>query len=222
MDLKKVISNYVKTDFKEVLLGFNGWDTLSFKLSAELARGATIYPSTENIFRAFNYFNLGDTKAVIVGQDCYHTPRVADGLAFSTNAGFAVPPSLSNIYKEIKRDYPDSKVRNGDLTRWAQQGILLLNMALTVRRGEAGSHSHLWADFARYMIQQLSGRTEHVVFLLWGRVAKSNAMLIDEERHCVLTAGHPSPLSVRHFEKCGHFKAANDYLSSHGVSEIEW
>jgi uracil-DNA glycosylase len=223
MDLKSIIEETVATDFKDILLKYNKWEKVSSQIASEKDAGNTILPEKKCIFAAFNYFNMKDTKVVIIGQDCYHTPGVPTGLAFSTYPQNRTPPSLVNIYKEIKRDYPSYEIpSNGDLTKWARQGVLLFNMALTVNARKAASHSAYWSDFAGYIIRTISSECTGVVFLLWGNNARNKRFMIDSEDHLVLQAGHPSPLSVKHFENCGHFKATNDYLVTLGKEPIVW
>lgn len=184
----------------------------------------TVYPHPKNIFRALETCVPKDVRVVILGQDPYHTPGVADGLAFSTLPGNSVPPSLQNIFKEIEMEYGAPINTNPDLTRWAKQGVLLLNASLSVRSGEANSHAtYGWHQFTDAIISAVSANTTHVVFLLWGAFAQKKEILIDTETHLVLKAPHPSPLSAhRGFLGCGHFKKANEYLALHSRSEIDW
>lgn len=199
-----------------------------FSMLTEKVRGEylsqAVFPHPKNIFRALELCDPKDIKAVILGQDPYHTPGVADGLAFSTLPGNPIPPSLQNIFKEIEHEYGGSINKNPDLTRWAAQGVLLLNASLSVRSGAANSHAEYgWHQFTDAIIEAVSKNTEHVAFLLWGSFAGKKAMLIDRERHLILKAPHPSPLSAhRGFLGCGHFKKANEYLKEHGRTEIEW
>jgi uracil-DNA glycosylase len=184
----------------------------------------TIYPSPESVFRAFNLCPLGKVKVVILGQDPYHGIGQADGLCFSTHPKLAIPPSLKNILKEIKDDIRIDTCRNGDLTRWASQGVFLLNATLTVRSQVAGSHQNKgWEEFTDTVIAKLSQEREHLVFLLWGNYAKEKGVLIDKTKHLVLEAQHPSPLAVyRGFFGCKHFSRANAYLKKHGQKQIDW
>lgn len=183
-----------------------------------------IYPPAPLVFNAFMLCPLEQVKVVILGQDPYHGPGQAMGLAFSVPDGMRVPPSLQNIYKEIRddvgRDIPDS----GNLERWATQGVLLLNATLTVEHGNAGSHQGRgWETFTDAVIRTVSQEREHVVFMLWGAYAGRKAELIDETKHLILQAPHPSPLSAhRGFFGSRHFSQANEYLTAHGQTPIEW
>lgn len=185
----------------------------------------TVYPDMYDIFNALKYTPYRQVKAVILGQDPYHGPGQAHGLAFSVQKGIPVPPSLVNIYKEIEAEYAVTMPKNyGCLTRWAKQGVLLLNTTLTVRRHSANSHKDAgWQIFTDNVIQKLNERAEPCVFLLWGSNAISKKRLIDSSKHLVLTAPHPSPLSAyRGFFGCGHFKQTNEFLISHGKTPIDW
>jgi len=196
---------------------------LTKTVRAEYIKG-DVFPHPKNIFRAFEFYAPKDVKVVILGQDPYHTPGVADGLAFSTVSTNPVPPSLQNIFKEIAEEFMIGRSTNSDLTRWAKQGVLLLNASLSVKSGMANSHADYgWHTFTDAVIKALSKRTEHVVFLLWGAFAGKKAELIDVSKHLILKSVHPSPLSVhRGFYGCGHFKKANGYLKVHGRGEIDW
>ena len=171
--------------------------------------------------------SLLQVKVVILGQDPYHNDGQAMGLAFSVPRGFKpLPPSLQNIYKELAKEYPDSfKIpKDGDLSGWAQQGVLLLNATLTVRAHEAASHANRgWELFTDKVISILNSSRQNLVFLLWGNHAQKKGSMIDKQKHLVLNAAHPSPLSAsRGFFGCGHFKAANDYLEEKGLDPIDW
>ena len=162
---------------------------------------------------------------VILGQDPYHGPNQAHGLCFSVQPGVAVPPSLINIYKELSQEYQlDYTQRNGDLSHWADQGVLLLNATLTVQAGMPGSHQGKgWETFTDAAIQALSEQREHLVFLLWGSYAQQKGRVIDRRKHLVLETAHPSPLSAyRGFFGCGHFVKTNEYLTQHGLEPIRW
>lgn len=185
----------------------------------------TVYPSGKHIFAAFDRTPFERVRVVILGQDPYHGPGQANGLCFSVNPGVALPPSLLNIFKEIQTDLGKPIPPNGDLGRWADQGVLLLNSTLTVRANQAGSHQKQgWEEFTDAAIAALAQRREGLVFLLWGAFAQKKAEIIrDLTRHCVLQAPHPSPLSAsRGFFGCGHFSRANAYLASKGASPIDW
>lgn len=184
----------------------------------------TVFPHPKHIFRALELVPPEAVRVVILGQDPYHTPGVADGLAFSTLSKNRIPPSLQNIFKEIEREYELPCNKNPDLTRWAEQGVLLLNASLSVRSGEANSHAeHGWHAFTDAIIQHISNSQTHVVFMLWGAFAGKKASLINGEKHLILTSAHPSPLSAHNgFFDNGHFKKANAYLAKNGKKEIEW
>jgi len=184
----------------------------------------TVFPPGAKIFSAFWQCPLPAVKVVILGQDPYHGPGQAHGLSFSVPPGVPFPPSLLNIFKELKRDLGLDLPPHGDLSRWAAQGVFLLNATLTVRANEAGSHQHQgWEPFTDEVIRVISSQREQVVFLLWGAFAQKKADLIDRTKHLVLTAPHPSPLSAyRGFLGCGHFSKANAYLESTGRSGITW
>lgn len=187
-------------------------------------RHATVFPPASLIFNAFNLCPFSDVKVVLIGQDPYHEPGQAHGLCFSVNDGVQFPPSLLNIFKELKSDLGVEIPQSGNLTRWAQQGVLLLNATLTVREHQAGSHqNHGWEQFTDAVIQTLSEKKSGLVFILWGSYAQSKARLIDSGRHCILRSAHPSPLSAyRGFFGNHHFSLANDYLSRTGKSIIKW
>lgn len=184
----------------------------------------TIYPHPKNVFAALSLCPLSNVRVVILGQDPYHGPGQAHGLAFSVADGVAIPPSLRNIYKEIVSDIGIIPPSSGDLTRWATQGVLLLNATLTVQAGIAGSHQGWgWEQFTDAVIESISHEREHVVFLLWGAYAQSKRPLIDEAKHLVLNAPHPSPLSAhRGFLGCKHFSQTNAYLIAHDTNPITW
>lgn len=185
-----------------------------------------IYPRGSNIFRAFDKCPFDKLKVVIIGQDPYHGPGQANGLCFSVRQGIELPPSLINIYKEIGTEYgrPDYMPPSGDLSRWARQGVLLLNATLTVEAHRAGSHQgHGWERFTDAAIEALNSGHEHLVFMLWGSYAIRKGALVDRNRHLVLTSPHPSPLSAyRGFFGNGHFIKANEYLAANGREPIKW
>lgn len=185
----------------------------------------TCYPPKNEIFAAFNHCPFDAVKVVIIGQDPYHGQGQANGLCFSVNDGVSFPPSLINIFKEMERDLGIAIPIWGNLERWANQGVLLLNATLTVRRGEAGSHQKKgWELFTDAVIQHISDRKEHVVFLLWGSYAQKKGAKIDRTKHLVLETGHPSPLSANRGLWFGnkHFSQTNDYLNQMEKKEIEW
>ena len=184
-----------------------------------------VYPPAKNIFEAFNRTPFDKVKVVILGQDPYHEPNQAHGLCFSVRDGVQPPPSLKNIYKELEDEYGTPFLnRNGDLSHWADQGVLLLNATLTVAAGNAGSHQGKgWEMFTDAVIAKLSSHRENLVFLLWGSYARRKGMVIDRRRHLVLECAHPSPLSAyRGFFGCGHFRKANEYLAGHNLPQINW
>ncbi len=184
----------------------------------------TIYPSMYDIFNSMKKTPFSGVKVVLLGQDPYHNQGQAMGLSFSVPKGIAIPPSLINIYKEIKAETGLDMPSHGDLTGWAEQGVLLLNSVLTVREHQANSHKGQgWEAFTDSIIKKISDKKEHVVFLLWGANARSKKALIDREKHLILECAHPSPLSAYNgFFGCGHFNKTNEYLTSHGASPIDW
>ena len=186
---------------------------------------STCYPPGKLIFNAFNLCPFDKVKVVILGQDPYHEPGQAMGLSFSVPDGMRLPPSLINILREIENDLGSRPSQQGDLSRWASQGVMLLNATLTVRAHVAGSHQRQgWETFTDAVINTLNAGKEHLVFLLWGGFARSKASLIDADRHLVLQAAHPSPLSANRGGWFGnhHFSLANRYLQAHGMTPVEW
>lgn len=192
-------------------------------LEAEAADGKTIYPPRDQWFRALNLLESEQVRVVILGQDPYHGPGQAQGLSFSVPEGMKLPPSLRNIFKELNTDLSVEN-KSGDLTSWAKQGVLLLNAVLTVAAGQANSHAGQgWEAISDAVIDHLNDEYSGIVFMLWGGYAQKKAARIDANRHCVLLAPHPSPLSAhRGWFGCGHFSAANSYLSKNGSGEIDW
>ena len=192
-------------------------------LRKEKAAGVTIFPPGRQIFRAFDLTPMDKVKVVILGQDPYHGPGQAHGLSFSVPTGVPAPPSLKNIFKEIESDLGVRMSGCPNLEKWADQGVLLLNAVLTVRSGEAASHSRIgWQEFTDAVIRCISDKCEGVVFMLWGNFARTKSVLIDGTRHCVLEAAHPSPLARGAFFGCRHFSRANDYLQASGRAPIDW
>lgn len=183
-----------------------------------------IYPDMYDLYNCFRYTPFNGIKAVILGQDPYHEPNQAHGLCFSVKKGVTIPPSLVNIYKEISDDLGIREPDCGDLTKWAKEGVLLLNTTLTVREHQANSHSKCgWAWFTDSVIKLISENTENTVFILWGGNARSKVPLIDGAKHCILQCTHPSPLSAYNgFFGCRHFSKANAYLISHGKQPVDW
>lgn len=190
----------------------------------EYLSGKTIYPAAKNIFNAFNLCPLNDVKVVIIGQDPYHEPGQAHGLCFSVESGVDLPPSLMNIYKEIESDIGHKSITNGDLTAWANQGVLLLNATLTVRAHAAASHAgHGWETFTDAVIKTIAANRKNVVYMLWGSFAQQKAAMVDKNENLVLVSAHPSPLSAyRGFFGNHHFSRANEYLVQHGKKPIDW
>lgn len=193
-------------------------------LRQEMAAGKEIYPPGPLIFNAMNSTPLDQVKVVILGQDPYHGPGQAHGLCFSVQPGIPAPPSLQNIYKELKRDLNIDIPRHGYLQSWADQGVLMLNTSLTVERGMANAHATRgWQPFTDRVIEVVSEQRPHLVFMLWGSHAQSKQKLIDETRHLVLRSAHPSPLSAhRGFIGNGHFSRANKFLEQHELGAIDW
>lgn len=201
------------------------FDSLAERVRSEYALpGQHIYPPAARIFAAFDACPFDKTKVVIIGQDPYHGPGQADGLAFSVQPGIKMPPSLVNILREVHDDTGAPLPPDGSLQRWADQGVLLLNTSLTVREHQAASHADIgWRQFTEAVIRKLATEREGLVFLLWGSHAARIGANIDRQRHLVLTAPHPSPLSAyRGFFGCRHFSQANRYLVQQGLTPIEW
>ncbi len=184
----------------------------------------TIYPTGPQIFAAFNFTSFNEVRVVILGQDPYHGPGQAHGLCFSVPEGIAQPPSLQNIFKEIRSDLGYETPKHGNLEKWAKQGVLLLNATLTVRARQAGSHQNRgWEMFTDAAIKRLSEQRQHLVFLLWGNYAMAKESLIDSSKHLILKSAHPSPFSVyRGFFGNRHFSKTNNYLKENGMNEIDW
>ncbi|OGT63601.1 MAG: uracil-DNA glycosylase [Gammaproteobacteria bacterium RIFCSPHIGHO2_12_FULL_45_9] len=200
------------------------FQAIQAQLATLRAEGKTIYPPQQAIFAALKYTPFEAVKVVILGQDPYHGPKQAHGLSFSVQPGIPFPPSLRNIFLELKNDLNVAIPKSGCLIPWAQQGVLLLNTVLTVEAGQAHSHAHLgWQTFTDAVIRALNQHPERIVFLLWGSPAQQKASLIDTHRHLILRAPHPSPLSAhRGFLGCRHFSKANEALISFGREPIQW
>ncbi len=182
-----------------------------------------VFPPAKKVFNAFNECPLEQVKVVIVGQDPYHGPAQANGLSFAVNDGITLPPSLKNMYKEIKNDLGVSPLPSGDLSRWARQGVLLLNSVLTVCANTPASHSKRgWEQFTDAAIQALNKNKTKVVYLLWGKYAQTKGMVINRETNLVLTSGHPSPFSAHLFHGNKHFSKCNEYLKKNGLTPIDW
>ncbi len=216
----------IEQSWKEALSG--EWDQPYFgaltSFVSERYRSGRVYPPGSRIFAAFDACPFNDVKVVILGQDPYHGPGQANGLCFSVNPGIQMPPSLINIFKEVNADTGAPIPADGDLSRWARQGVLLMNATLTVDEHQAGSHQGRgWETFTDHVISAISAKLDNVVFILWGSYARSKSALIDKSRHLVLTSAHPSPLSAyRGFFGNHHFSLANDYLARHGKTPIQW
>ncbi len=216
----------MKTDWRDALADFINTPAFASlrKFVKEVYAKEQILPPQETIYAALQLCSLAKTRVVILGQDPYPTPGHAHGLAFSVQHPIAPPPSLRNILKEIESDVGSSQIQGGDLTPWAQQGVLLLNTILTVRAGAPLSHAGQgWEDFTDEIIKTIAQKRENVVFMLWGSKAKAKSKFIDAKRHCILTAAHPSPLSAWNgFFGCKHFSQANAYLTTHHYDPIIW
>lgn len=216
----------LRPEWKELLtqeFGKPYFNELREKVRQAYVQGR-VHPKPGELFRAFDLVAPSEVKVVILGQDPYHTPGVAHGLAFSTDSKNPIPPSLLNIFKEIEAEYGRPVNRSPDLTRWATQGVLLLNASLSVASGQANSHESFgWHRFTDAAIKALSDQETHIVFMLWGAFAGKKEHLIDWDTHLILKSAHPSPLSAhRGFLGNGHFKAANEYLREMGRGEIDW
>ena len=213
-----------KTSLSEFLLS-QKMDNLREFLQQQILAQKTIYPPSKQIFNALNTTPLQDVKVVILGQDPYHGPNQANGLSFSVQRGVALPPSLRNIFHELHTDLTVPISRHGDLSKWAAQGVLLLNSVLTVEAGQPTSHQKQgWEEFTDAVIDVLNEQREHVVFILWGAYAQRKGQRIDRNKHLVLTAAHPSPLAANRggFFGCKVFSKTNHYLKQHGIEPIDW
>jgi len=212
---KNALSDEFEKDYFKSLTEF---------VRGEYLSGKTIYPAAKNIFNAFNLCPLDKVRVVIIGQDPYHEPGQAHGLCFSVESGTDLPPSLINIYKEIESDIGHQSKTNGDLTYWANQGVLLLNSTLTVRAHAAASHvGHGWETFTDAVIKMLAQNRKNIVYMLWGSFAQNKAAIVDKNENLVLCSAHPSPLSAyRGFFGNHHFSRANEYLIAHGQTPIDW
>lgn len=217
----------IEPSWKEVLepaFQKPSFHNLVLHLKTERATGKVIYPPGALLFNAFEKTPFDKVKVVILGQDPYHGSGQAMGLSFSVPKGITVPPSLINIFKELHADIGMKIPRHGDLTNWAGQGVLLLNAALSVRANEPNSHAKIgWHEFTDTVIETLSNQRENLVFMLWGKFAQEKNVLIDETKHQVLRAAHPSPFSAeKGFFGCRHFSRANDYLIRNGIMPVDW
>lgn len=217
----------IESSWKEILkTEFNKsyFQQIVLHIKTEKSQGKTIYPPGGLIFNAFNTTPIDKIKVVILGQDPYHGTGQAHGLCFSVPNGMQQPPSLVNIFKELHDDIGIPIPQSGSLKHWADQGVFLLNASLTVRAGEPMSHSKIgWAGFTDSVIRKISEMKEHVVFLLWGKFAQEKKALIDDSKHLVLKAAHPSPLSAHSgFFGCRHFSKANEYLMKNKIDPVDW
>ena len=212
---KEVLSNVFKSSY---------FLQTAAHIKTELATGAKIFPAGNNIFNAFNQTTFENVKVVLLGQDPYHGIGQAMGLSFSVPKGVKPPPSLVNIFKELKSDIGLPIPTNGDLTPWAKQGVLLLNAVLTVRENEPASHAKIgWMHFTDAVIKKISDEKKGIVFLLWGKFAEQKQILIDKTKHFVLKAAHPSPFSAdKGFFGCKHFSKTNELLAKQGLQVIDW
>jgi len=224
--INRIVEVRIEQSWKEVLA--DEFEKPYFSLLASFIRKeyqeTEVYPPGGKIFSAFDLTPFRDVKVVILGQDPYHEPGQAHGLAFSVQPGVQIPPSLQNIYKEIVDDVHSPYPNSGFLERWAKQGVLLLNNVLTVRRAAPLSHQGKgWEEFTDRVVELLSSKRENLVFMLWGSQAQRKGLVIDTKKHLVLKAPHPSPLSAyRGFFGCKHFSKANEYLIQHGKTPIVW
>ncbi len=224
MDLKKQIPKPWKPFLKEELTK-DYFISLQNFLDSELKEGKEIFPAKKDLFRAFNFVSPDSVKVVILGQDPYHNTNQAHGLSFSVPKGIKIPPSLRNIYKELESSKLGFKApQHGDLTAWAEQGVLLLNSILTVEAHKAGSHQKKgWESFTDKIIEIINTQTKNTVFMLWGAYAQKKGKHIDRDKHKVLESVHPSPLSAyRGFLGCEHFSEANQYLKKQTQTPIDW
>jgi uracil-DNA glycosylase len=212
---KEALTEEFNTDYFRHLVAF---------LKEEKQKGHTIYPPGPDIFAAFNLTPFDKVKVVLLGQDPYHGPNQAMGLSFSVRDGVRFPPSLENIFKELQTDLGIAPPKSGDLTKWAKQGVFLLNAILTVMANQAASHQKKgWEEFTDAVIKTLSDKKEGLIFMLWGKFAQGKEQLIDTSKHYILKAAHPSPFSAYSgFFGCGHFSKANEILKKLGKEEIDW
>ena len=218
VNIRKQWKEVLKEEFeKEYFISLINFISYEYK-------NKVVYPEAKNIFNAFNLCSFNDTKVVIIGQDPYHQPNQAHGLCFSVLDPTPCPPSLKNIYKEIELDLGIEPPTSNDLSRWAKQGVLLINATLTVEANKAGSHRNKgWEEFTDSVINHLANEKKGIVFLLWGSYAQKKGEFIDETKHLVLKSVHPSPLSAyRGFFGNNHFSKTNDYLISKGKEPIDW
>ena len=218
VQLEKTWKRVLKDEFQKTY-----FDEIVSTLKIAKKNNKIIYPPGPLIFNAFALTPFDKVRVVILGQDPYHNPGEAMGLCFSVPKGVRTPPSLANVYKELKSDLNIPVSQHGDLTSWANQGVLLINAMLTVEHKQAGSHKKIgWQIFTDKVIQTISDKKENIIFLLWGRFAQSKKKWIDESRHYVLEAAHPSPLARNAFMGCKHFSKTNEILKKHNFPQINW
>lgn len=225
MDKLTTLVSNLETDWKTKILDIQSEDD-KIKINELITINEDkIFPKLEKVFNAFTFFNINDTKVVILGQDPYHTPKKAMGLSFSVPEGETIPPSLRNIYKELKNDkFNITDPKSGDLTKWAKNGVLLLNSSLTVLEKSPNCHQSIWTPFTDKIIEYIANNTENVVFMLWGGFARSKKKFISNGKHLILESTHPSPLSANRggwFNK-EPFVKANIYLESCGRDKVDW
>ena len=198
------------------------WEELTEFVRQQYLSGK-VYPPAKNVFRAFDLCPVDKVKVVIVGQDPYHGEKQANGLSFAVNDGITLPPSLKNIYKEIQSDLGITPLSSGDLSRWANQGVLMLNSVLTVAANMPASHKTKgWETFTDAVIKTLNENRQNIVYLLWGKYAQTKGEVIDRKKNLVLTSGHPSPYSAHLFFGNHHFSKCNEYLKKNGLKDIDW
>ena len=210
------------TYWSDILSGL--WKIHGSKIEEDLKKQASLdklFPKQQDIFRAFTFFSFDDLRVVLIGQDPYINQDEANGLCFSVNRGFKVPPSLRNVFKELHRCYGKKRI-DTDLSDWAEQGVLLINTALTVRENKSGSHAKIWKSFTTDLIKYIGMNSSNVVFMLWGLHAQSFSDLIDGERNLILKHSHPSPLARVPFTGNNHFELCNEYLDNKGFHKIRW
>ncbi len=219
IQLEPIWKKYLQSEFEQPYML-----KLRKFLVNEIQKNHHIFPRPEEYFNALNLTSFDQVKVVLLGQDPYHGPHQAHGLCFSVKPHIPLPPSLKNIFKELKRDLNIDYPNHGCLEHWAQQGVLLLNSTLTVGKGQAGSHQNQgWEEFTDRILSLLNDHKENLVFMLWGSYALMKGKFLDHKKHLILKAPHPSPLSAhRGFFGCGHFSKANEYLSSKGKNKIDW
>ncbi len=212
-------NNILQTEFEK-----DYFQSIKIKLLSEKTQGKIIFPPGPLIFNAFNSTPFEIVKVVILGQDPYHGDDEAMGLSFSVPDHIRIPPSLQNIFKELKNENEIDQIpKSGNLSKWARQGVLLLNASLTVEKNHANSHKNMgWYEFTDAVIKILSEQKQNIVFMLWGNFAKQKKILIDSTKHLILEAAHPSPLAGGAFFGCNHFRMANRYLQEHEIEKIDW